>query len=29
MPVWHNCGNQGRIADSAEHPHKTWHPGCI
>jgi hypothetical protein len=28
-PLWHNWGNPGRIAGSAEHPHKTRFPGWI
>jgi hypothetical protein len=28
-PFWHNLGDRGRIAGGAEHPHRTWLPGCI
>jgi hypothetical protein len=28
-PFWHNWGDRGRIAGSAEHPYRTWLPGCI
>jgi hypothetical protein len=29
QPFWHNWGDRGRIAGGAEHPHRTWLPGCI
>jgi hypothetical protein len=28
-PFWHNWGDWGRIAGCAEHPPRTWLPGCI
>jgi hypothetical protein len=28
-PFWHNWGDQGRIASSAEHPRRTRLPRCI
>jgi hypothetical protein len=28
-PFLHNWDDQSRIIRSAEHPHRTWLPGCI
>jgi hypothetical protein len=28
-PFWHNWGDQGTVAGSAEHPHRTRLPGCF
>jgi hypothetical protein len=27
-PFWYNWGDRGRIAGCAEHPQRTWLPGC-
>jgi hypothetical protein len=29
MPFRHDCGDQGIIAGSAQHLHRTQLPGCI
>jgi hypothetical protein len=29
LPFWHNCDDWGRNAGDAEHPRRTWLPGCI
>jgi hypothetical protein len=28
-PFWHNLGDRGIIAGTAEHPHRTQLPGCV